>query len=207
MPRQLERVDRRVAAHEADHRAFHRARQSATCDDFQIQAGRGETGAACDQDMRQPFARRSKVQLFDGRRRKGRRLTLKEPHTRGGGRKISAPVEVIGRCRSAIRMCRGIQIGIAVLDPGSFRHAAEERRIAFVPIQKRMTELQEGLMHIVGRHGGRDPIDMRVSQSDLFSWRMKPRCNFITGMLPDGTARAPSALAASCFSTRRHRSP
>jgi hypothetical protein len=30
---------------------------------------------------------------------------------------------------------------------------------------------------------------------------------FYKDMLPDGAARAPSALAASCFSTRRHKSP
>ncbi len=150
----------------------------------------------------------AKMQFFDSGRRQRGGLTFKEPHPRRRGRKISTPVEIIGRCRGGIEICRRVQIGIAMLDSRSFRHAAEEHRIAFISFQKCMTKLQESLMHIEGRHSGRDPIDMGFSQSRLFSWRMKRPCDVMKRSLQlvQRERRPPWLPAASQQAgTDRHR--
>jgi hypothetical protein len=49
--RQLQRVDRGVAAHEADHGALDRVLQAAAGYQFEVYARRGKAGAGCDDQM------------------------------------------------------------------------------------------------------------------------------------------------------------
>src|SRR5262245_20580689 len=80
--RKLQRVDRGIAAHEADDRALDRAGEAAALDEFEIEARRGEAGAAGYQQVREAFAPVAEFEPFDGGRGESRSLVGEEPHAR-----------------------------------------------------------------------------------------------------------------------------
>jgi len=109
----------------------------------------------------QALARRPEVEPLDGEFREHGRLRFKQVHARRRAGKMPAPVKIDGRKWASGLVGVGIEIGVAMLDGRSFGHPAEELRPALVSLEQRMAELHEGLMHIMGRQGGRDLIDVR----------------------------------------------
>src|SRR5262245_2667987 len=64
VPRKLQRVDRGIAAHEADDGALDRAGETAAFHEFEIETGRGEAGAAGYEQMGEAFAPAAEFEPF-----------------------------------------------------------------------------------------------------------------------------------------------
>src|SRR5580704_6173007 len=164
VPRQLQRVDRGIAAHETYHRALDRTRKSAPRDQLVIETGRRESGTGRDQQMRDTASFAVEFQALDGSACERRSTRLERAHARRRIWKISAGVESLDiDCRPARIGCRR-QGRVAVFNARSFRHAPEHGAAPVVS-EQRLGEAQECLMDVGGRHRRRDPIDMRCRHS------------------------------------------
>src|SRR6202048_958941 len=91
--RELEGIDRGVAAHESDCGAFDRARKPTTLDEFEIKAGRGEAGATGYQQMGDAVALGSKLQTIYRSLRPRRRVLFEPPHARRRVGEIATRIE------------------------------------------------------------------------------------------------------------------
>ena len=106
--RELERIDRRMAAHEPDHDPLDRARQSAALDHCEIKAGGGKAGAAGDQNMGDAVAFVAQMQPIDRLRRKlrcvrRRRRACAPPCSESGRAHKIRPRD---RCTNSDAQCR-----------------------------------------------------------------------------------------------------
>src|SRR5262245_49335640 len=80
--RKFQRVDRGIAAHEADDGALDRAGEAAALEEFEIETRRGEAGAAGYEQMSEAFAPAAKFEPFNGGCGESWSLVGEEPHAR-----------------------------------------------------------------------------------------------------------------------------
>jgi hypothetical protein len=164
VPGDLQRVDRGLAAHEADHGALHAARQVVALHQVAVEAGCDEAGAGGDDQVRD--ARRFLRQAEPGEGGVGqrRRLGLVAGHAgAGGGEGPAGSVEAADRAR-ALRL-GGFQHGVAAADVAAHRHAFEGGAAALA-IRLAGGEGAEGAMHLVPWHGGGDAVDEDVGGAE-----------------------------------------
>jgi hypothetical protein len=93
VPRHFQRIDRRIAAHEADDAALDRWRELASLDPREIDAGSGKAGAACDEKMGDVGALVVPKQPFDRLLRQDRGVSLEAQHALLGAREGAAAIE------------------------------------------------------------------------------------------------------------------
>src|SRR5829696_9977398 len=77
---ELQRVHGRVAAHEADDRAFDRGLEAASPDNLEIEAGRRKPGAAGHDEMAYAPLVLAELQLVDRAGGQDGRMHIEEPH-------------------------------------------------------------------------------------------------------------------------------
>src|SRR3954452_11744776 len=123
--RELERIDGGIATHESDHGTFDRARKPAALEQFEIEAGRGETGATGYQQMGDAVTLRSELQTIDRGLRQRRRVLFEQPHARRRVGESAAPVEAFRVEAIAFRHIAWRETRVPVLDPRLGGHALE----------------------------------------------------------------------------------
>src|SRR5262245_42113167 len=127
MARELERIDRRITAHEPDDCALKRSGQVAPFDYLNIQSRRRETGAACNEEVRNAIA--IKFEFIDRRRSKLRGAGLKRLHTCGSVWKLASHIKRVDIERvPAMTTGSGRNEGVSMFNPGPFGHSLQQPR-------------------------------------------------------------------------------
>ena len=156
--RQLERVDRRGTAHEADHRTLDGVGQCEVADDRLIESRRHEAGAGDADHVRDAARLAIESELVERAPDEPRRLALENAHPRPRRGERARHVEAIllgsdvaaGRC--------GLQCGPAIVDRAALDHAAEQRVLALAR-ETAAGEVDEDGVHVVVRHGRDDSVE------------------------------------------------
>src|SRR5262245_572232 len=173
--RKFQRVDRGIAAHEADDGALDRAGEAAALHEFEIEARRGEAGAAGYEQVREAFASAAEFEPLDGGRGESRSLVIEQPHTRRGRGELAPDIKGVGVELSRVVLGRRRQEGIAAFDAGVLGHAPEDGALTTIVRKQRFGKANESRVHIVWRHGGRDAVDIGRSHDGGLNFTILPK--------------------------------
>ena len=155
---ELQCVHRGEATHEADDCAFDGRRKAGRLHDVEIEAGGGEAGAACHDQVGYGGAIAFDVQCGDRLFRECQRLAFEAGHAVGGGGEVAAPVETLAVEEVIARLRSRFEEGEPVLDVGQAHHAIEQRGGARVR-QSGAGEVDELRVDVVRGYRGADPVE------------------------------------------------
>ena len=161
--RQLQRVHRREAAHEADDGALDGRRKTRVLHDVEVESRRGEPGAACHDQMGDRVAFRRDVERADRLTRQRQRRIAIQRHARAGGWKVAAPIEPLAVEDVIARLRSWREERIAMLDVGQIGHAVEQRAAPRIG-QRGAGEVHELGVDVILRNRGADPVEPRLGQ-------------------------------------------
>ena len=166
---ELQRVDRREAAHEADDGPLGAVRQAGRPHDLEIEAGRGEPRAARDDQVGDAVG----FQRSDRLHGQVQRVRLIQRHAGGGGGEGPATVEAAGVQNLVAWPRSGLEDRVAVLDVRQRRHAVEQ--CPPVRVGDRVAaKLDEGGMDVMRRDGRADAVQPGLGHGR--SLMVLPRC-------------------------------
>ena len=159
MASELQGIDCRITAHEAHDGALHGAVQPAALDDLQVESGRGESGAARDQEVGDVASMVSEGELFDRAGGQDRRMGLKHLHSIRRCWKGTAVIDIVRIDCSVHGILPGLQAGEAMIDATLVGHSPENR--AAPVVQLRAGKGEKGRVDVMFRNGRGDAIEVR----------------------------------------------
>ena len=129
MSRQLQRIDCRIAAHEANHRTLHAGMKPEVVDDLKVQPRRIEPRAAGHQHVGDTGAfLLIEHKPVHGLPHQHRSVLLKQLHPPRRVGKVAWPIELMRVVRRELaQIFLRIEGRIAMRDAGAAHHAAEDR--------------------------------------------------------------------------------
>ena len=139
-------------------RALDRGVERERRDELLVETRRREARAGRHDEVGERGAAVLQIKGRDGAPGKVERAGLEARHAGGGAGEAPARIEALAVGRR-VEPIPGREMGIAVLDAGAPRHAGEEAPGALVR-QHAAHESDEGLVHVVGRDGGSDAVDV-----------------------------------------------
>ena len=161
MPRELQGIDRRMAAHEADDGALDGRRKAAAAHDFEVHARRGKAGACRNDEMRDLLRLGTELEPIDRLGAENRRFRLISAHALRRRRKLAEPIEAFAVERIIGARPRRREAGPAPLDLRARHHPLEQQaRIAIA--QQIPGEAHECVVHFVVGNGGCDTIKINL---------------------------------------------
>src|SRR5262245_44492790 len=173
--RKFQRVDRGIAAHEADDGALDRAGEAAAFHQFEIEPRRREAGAAGYEEVREAFASAAEFEPFDGGRSQARSLVIEQPHAHCRRGELAPDIKGVGVELGRVVLGRRRQEGIAAFDAAVLGHAPEDGALAAIVGKQRFGKANESRMHVVWRHGGRDAVDISGSHDGGLNFTILPK--------------------------------
>ena len=152
--------DRRVAAHEADHRALDRGVEAAAPHQLEVDPGRREPGAGRDDQMRHVARGFAEAEPIDRGGGKLRRLDLVSAHALGRRGQVPQRVEAVRVDRFVAARSSRREARPAPRDLRARHHALEQEARAPVAQEPRR-EAHEGPVDLVCGGRCRDAVEVR----------------------------------------------